>query len=164
MLSREELMSRLSYDRDSGVFIWTKVSPQKNWTLGKSPTCVSPNGYLLIRVQGKNYLAHRLAWLFVHGEWPTHHIDHKNRDKLDNRIGNLRECTQGQNQHNQVKRKQNKSGWKGVSWSKEKEKWKAQICLNKKNKSLGYFDDVKEAAEAYIFAALELHGEYAGFE
>lgn len=164
MLSREELMEFLKYDRATGVFVWIKTSPQKNWTLGKQAACLSNKGYVVIRIKGKTYLAHRLAWLFETGEWPADGIDHVNGIKTDNRLENLRECNQSQNLANRGKSSNNKSGWKGVSWVSSKAKWRSQICVRRQTLHLGYFDDVKEAAESYIFAALEHHGEYARLE
>jgi hypothetical protein len=87
--------------------------------------------------------------------------DHRNRNKLDNRRCNLRPATDSQNQHNASKRKDNTSGYKGVSWHKRAGKWHARICVNGKRISLGYYVDPKEAARAYNVAALKYHSEFA---
>jgi hypothetical protein len=89
------------------------------------------------------------------------HSDHQNRNKLDNRRGNLRSATDSQNQHNQGTRRNNTSGYKGVCWHKRDKKWQARICVNGKYIYLGYYDDSKEAALAYNEAALKYHGEFA---
>jgi hypothetical protein len=106
-------------------------------------------------------MAHRLAWLWVHGRWPGCEIDHINSDGLDNRIQNLREATHAQNQRNQSKRSDNTSGLKGVSWHKRGKKWKAQICHMGKWHALGLYDCSEEAHKAYVAAAHRFHGEFA---
>lgn len=88
-------------------------------------------------------------------------IDHINKNTLDNRKANLRVCTNSENQRNRGKPKNNKSGFKGVSFSKDTFKWRADIMLNKKQICLGYFSDLHEAARAYDSAALEIHGAFA---
>ena len=87
--------------------------------------------------------------------------DHINRNQLDNRRCNLRSVTQRENLHNQGKRSNNTSGYKGVTWAKHATKWRAQMQLNGKYKHIGYFDDKKEAARAYNKAAKKHHGEFA---
>lgn len=90
-------------------------------------------------------------------------VDHVSRVTLDNRRFNLRFASKGDNQHNQKKRKTNTSGFKGVSWDSVNNKWVAQIQINWKNKKLGRFDNIEDAAEAYRQAARQLHGEFASF-
>ena len=88
-------------------------------------------------------------------------IDHINGDPLDNRKQNLRVCTRQDNCYNSGKRKDNTSGYKGVSWHVREKKWRAQIKQNKKRFYLGYYSVKEEAARAYDEAAQKLHGEYA---
>lgn len=90
-------------------------------------------------------------------------IDHINNDSLDNRKENLRICTQSENLRNRSKMKRNKSGFKGVSWSKVRKKWIAQIALDNKSFNLGGFVNKKNAINAYKKAAIKFHGEYARF-
>jgi len=87
--------------------------------------------------------------------------DHKDGNGLDNRRGNIRACNGSGNQHNQPMRKNNSSGFKGVSWFKKTKQWMAKICLNRKQKYIGLYDNRIEAARAYDSAALELFGEFA---
>ena len=88
-------------------------------------------------------------------------IDHINNNPLDNRIINLRVCTQTQNQMNRQKRRRNTtSQYKGVCWLKQNKKWKAQICINNKRKHIGYYDTELEASIEYDKAAILHHGIY----
>lgn len=95
---------------------------------------------------------------------PKEWVDHVNRNKLDNRRCNLRMCTQSQNNYNQKRHSNNKSGYKGVSWNKQKNKWQSKIKVEKKLKYLGLFNDPEMAHKAYCEAAIKYHGEFARFE
>lgn len=87
--------------------------------------------------------------------------DHINGNRLDNRKCNLRTATVNQNQHNQRKHIDNRSGYKGVAWHKRRDKWIARIILNKKSRHLGYFSTAEAAHKAYRIAAKELYGDFA---
>ena len=147
----------LNYNPDTGVFTW-KVS-KRGVKFGAKAGTISSHGYVRIKVAGKILSSHRLAWYFIHNEFPNI-IDHINGVKDDNRIINLRSCTQAENMRNTGKQNNNTSGYKGVSWSNEKRKWRVQIYTNNKNKHLGYFDSAKEASEAYEAKTKELYGEF----
>jgi len=114
-------------------------------------------GYLQIYIDRRPYLAHRLAWLYVHGEWPgSGYIDHVNGNKLDNRLNNLREATNGQNMQNQVRpHKNNRSGYLGVSRSRDR--YVAQIRKNNKTYHLGVFDTPEDAHARYLHEKQRLH-------
>lgn len=88
-------------------------------------------------------------------------VDHINGNKLDNRCSNLRIVNTQQNQHNRAKLLNNTSGYKGVQWRKDRNKWVAVIRVNTRLITLGTFKDIKDAAQAYNDAALRYHGEYA---
>lgn len=116
------------------------------------------NGYACILIGRKITTLHRFLTNF---EGITDHI---NRNKLDNRICNLREATPSQNNYNQTKQKNNQSGYKGVSYDKYRKgprKWRAQGKLNGKNKKIGRFTTALEAAHAYDAFAKQHHGEFA---
>jgi len=87
--------------------------------------------------------------------------DHINHNTLDNRKQNLRVCTRAENQHNTKLRKNTSSKYKGVSWDKIHRKWKAQIQINEKRISIGYFKSEMQTAKAYNKRAKELFGEFA---
>lgn len=122
---------------------------------------INGEGYAQIKIDGRLYLAHRLAWRIMTGYWPENDIDHRNKDRRDNRFVNLREATGSQNLRNRGKPKNNTSGFKGVSWNSGRHAWLATIHDGAKNKNLGYFATRESAAKAYDRAALRYHGEFA---
>ena len=165
MINQKYLHEILKYDPDTGIFIWKNRSDVLPWWNskheGKIAGSIHVKGYRYILINKKSYKAHRLAWLFVYGEWPKDQIDHINMFKDDNRIKNLRIANNSQNQANTSKRKTNKSGFKGVSWSKRSEKWKSQITINNKVVGLGYFECPEIAHLVYSEHADKYRGEFA---
>lgn len=155
-LTPERVRELLDYDRDSGLFVWK--APNSNRTSAGNVAGTIRHGYVLIGVDGRQRLAHRLAWLLVTGEWPTADIDHINGNRSDNRIANLRQVTRSVNMENQRRpRGNNSSGFLGVGWDKEKRRWRAQIKVNGVNLILGRFRTPEEAHGAYIAAKRKLH-------
>ena len=146
-LTAEYLRSVLHYAQETGIFTW-KVSTARRVKVGDIAGCPNGRGYLLISVCSRLYPAHRLAWLYMYGEWPKDQLDHINRNRSDNRIANLREATSKQNNQNAGKRSDNTSGHPGVSWHKRKSKWRASIKHNYKHIYLGYFSILEEAIAA----------------
>lgn len=151
----------LSYDPDTGVFTWTARYRTSHVKIGDVAGHMTRKGYTRICAPGIGQtMAHRLAWFVTYGEWPRLQIDHINGVKTDNRIANLREATNAQNQQNVPVRKDSKTGVKGVTWSTERGAYMVQIHANKAKRFLGYFDSLDDAAAAYAAAANEMHGEY----
>ena len=146
-LTAEYLRSILNYDPVSGIFT-RKVRTSPRVKVGDIAGYSNGNGYLQISVQSRLYLAHRLAWLYMYGEWPEDQLDHVNRVRTDNRISNLREVTNKQNHQNKSKRSNNTSGYPGIYWNKQRSKWQAQIKHNQKSIHLGYFSILEEALSA----------------
>lgn len=100
-LDAETLKSRIAYDADTGAFTWTGNAPKRSPVRpGELAGWVAFNGYRYIGIGGVQFLAHRLAWLYVHGVWPTEQIDHIDGDRLNNRVANLREAANRQNSNN----------------------------------------------------------------
>ena len=93
---------------------------------------VASTGYIMVGVEGKTYLAHRLAWLYVHGYFPENVIDHINRTPLDNRLCNLREVAYQCNTRNSSVQENNTSGVRGVTWNKQKERWIVHLAIKRK--------------------------------
>lgn len=164
-LTAERLREELVYDPDTGLF---RRARDKGGGIKAGDRAGGKNGagYVFIRVDGVKYQAHRLAWLYVHGEWPPADVDHCNRVKSDNRIGNLRLATDQQNLMNVPKRITNTSGYKGVSFRNKKLKrpWRATIRLNGEQVELGWFATAEEAADVYRQAAIMHYGEFARTE
>ena len=146
-LTAGKLRELLHYDPETGIFT-RKVRTSPRVKAGDIAGSQGGGGYLLIRVCSRKYQAHRLAWLYVYGEWPEDQIDHINRDRADNRIANLREVTNKQNQQNASKRSDNTSGYPGVSWYKLDSKWAAKIRHNQKLIHLGCYNAIEEAVAA----------------
>jgi hypothetical protein len=164
MLSRDELMEFLEYDPSTGIFRWRR-SPSKNKAAGLLAGHKNGQGYREIEFRGKSYQAHRLAYIFIYGEWPSGEVDHINGTRDDNRIANLRNATKSQNQHNRKSwSRKTSSTYKGVTFHKATGKWAASIQVNKKRKHLGIFENQELAHVAYRDAALELHGVFARTE
>ena len=139
MTDMAELSKVLRYDPESGNFYW-----KNQWSRsGKLAGDPHNMGYWNIRVKGKAYLAHRLAWFFVYGKWPVNIIDHRDRNKRNNRIENLRDTNQSINQYNQKIRNNSASGYKGVTLHQGR--WK----VRRSGKYIGMFGTPEEAAAAY---------------
>jgi hypothetical protein len=159
-LTAERLRETLHYDPETGVFTQVKRTSHRV-KVGDVAGCVSDNrGYRKITVFSKKYYAHRLAWLYMTGEWAKE-IDHANLNKGDNRWSNLRAATRTQNNANSPMRVNNTSGYKGVYWSKQSLKWFARIHKNGKGKHLGFFDKKEDAARVYEKACYREFGEFA---
>ena len=140
-LTQDRLISLLRYDEERGLFFWRKSKGRARE--GAQAGAVDTYGYVVVRVDGILYKAHRLAWLYVHGRWPDGLLDHINRNKSDNRITNLREASQSENMHNANWK--SKSGVPGVRWRGERNRWVAQIRVGYVTHVLGSFKTKEEA-------------------
>ncbi len=146
ILTQSRLKELLTYDPDTGIFVWILRAGRGG--AGCIAGSVRPTGYRYIGIDRKNYRAHRLAWLYVYGKFPDNQIDHKNRKRDDNWIGNLRDVTTIENCKNQTMYKNNTSGIAGVRWHKGQKRWHAQIVVRQKNIYLGSFLGLDEAVDA----------------
>lgn len=153
------IKSQLNYDESTGKFTW-KVSNSNRIKVGESAGSLNSNGYITIRINGKLYFAHRLAWMIFHGYESIKEIDHIDGCRYNNKISNLRECTSAQNKWNQTLKSTNKSGVKGVCWNKRRNKWMARIGANGKEFFVGYFDSLSEAEVEILRYRKSLHGEF----
>ena len=148
-ITQEELQAVLDYDENTGIFTW-KVAAARSVKAGDEAGGINNTGYRRIRIEGKRYQAHRLAWLYMTGSFPINHIDHIYGNKLDNRIANLRDVPTRENQQNTKNHRNGKLV--GCSWNKQHKKWHAQIGINGKNKHLGYYETELDAHNAYMLA------------
>ena len=156
-LSADTLRALLNYDKGTGVFTWATDRPGQP-PAGSAAGFVDPKGYVRIRVNKRSYRAHRLAWLWVHGDWPSRQIDHVNGVKSDNSLSNLREASAGENKQNLRQAQSNsKSGILGVVWNEQTKRWRAFIRVEGKQKFLGGFLTAEEAKLAYLDAKAKYH-------
>lgn len=156
-LTVERLKEVLHYDLNTGLFIWLKSTNNKI-LIGSVAGGLDEKGYLRIKIDGKKYRAHRLAWFYVTGVWPIE-IDHKDLNKSNNKFNNLREATRSQNASNGKVRKHNRSGVRGVS--QRGNRFYVEIMSNKKRYRIGVYNTLEEAKEAYNKAAVKYHGEFS---
>ena len=155
-LTAERLRELFDYDRITGIF--RRKVERGGRLAGSIAGSRHKKGYLHIWLDGRQYKAHRLAWLYVYGKWPDGQIDHEDTVKDHNWIDNLRPATNAQNCANGSRRRNNTSGFKGVSRSGGK--WKAQIGKGG-NIYLGLYDTPEAAHAAYVEHARKLFGEFA---
>lgn len=147
MVTRERLIELLNYDPETGIFFWKK--PTASWLrCGDLAGSATKDGAVRIKIDGRLYLAHRLAWLYFYGDWPERCIDHINRDRSDNRISNLRLASRVENGQNSNVQKNNKSGVTGVYWRSDRHAWRAEITVNKKKIILGSYQNKCDAINA----------------
>jgi HNH endonuclease/AP2 domain len=160
-ITSERLRSMFSYDPETGRFTRIKAR-QGQAKLGDIAGSTEWTGYRGIKIQGKRYREHHLAWLYVHGYMPTGEIDHINGKPDDNRIANLRECNSTQNKWNRRVQTRAVTGKKGVGFDDRcVRKYYARIKLGDKYISLGHFLTAEDAAAAYETAARAAFGEFA---
>lgn len=145
----------LCYDEATGLLHW-KVS-RGRVRAGDLAGTSNGRGYIIVRVDGKIYPAHRIAWFLKTGEWPTGVIDHINRDGEDNRWENLRDVSQQENLFNKGMMESNTSGITGIRFREEYNKWYAFIGIDGKQKHLGSFETKELAEEAYLAAKEYYH-------
>jgi hypothetical protein len=158
-LTHSRLREYLTYDETSGRMTMNiKVGGRG---IGDEAGSHNAAGYRQVMIDRRVYLGHRLAWLYVHGEWPNGYIDHINGDKSDNRIANLRACSMSQNLANTRRPRHNTSGFKGVSWSRMCRKWQAHIMVQQKSVYLGLYLTKEDAHAAYLAAAEQKFGAFA---
>ncbi len=165
-LASRELESALSLDRarlllayniDTGVIIWRVRATHSRAPAGSKAGCLAKDGYLIIGIIGRLYLAHRIAWFLHYGRWPVDQVDHRNGVRDDNRIENLRECSNMENKQNGKLRIDNTSGYIGVSYNRSRGKFISQIKYGGSHFNLGYFDSPEKASAAYLKAKKRLH-------
>lgn len=154
MITSQRLRRLLKYTPETGIFTW-RVN-RCRVVSGDEAGRITAYGYLSIKIDQVDYAAHRLAWLYMTGEWPVHQIDHQDRVRLNNRWTNLRPATNKQNHENLSLTVRNTSGFPGVRWDAQREKWYAFITSNGKMRNLGRHLTQIDAVAARLAAEREL--------
>lgn len=139
-MDQTRLKELLTYDAATGLFTWNSTGKTAGW---------SDKKYRRIRLDGKLYLQHRLVWLYLHGAFPKDQLDHINRDGMDNRPANLRECNNQQNQTNRGSRKGSSSKYVGVYYHKTSGRWRAKLKRHGVYVVCRLFDTEEQARDAY---------------
>ncbi len=143
-ISLEQINSLLSYDPDTGVFVW-KVALSNRGPTGSIAGFKNVGGYRVIGIYGREYYAHRLAWFMSHGRWPASQIDHINGDRADNRLENLREASNRENGLNRKRlRRDNKTGATGVHFDRSRGQWLVTVGY----KFIGRYKTLDDAVSA----------------
>lgn len=151
MLTQEKLKEKIVYFPNTGKF--------HNAKTGREVGTADKRGYVKILVNGKSYRAHRLAWLYVHGNFPKNEIDHIDGDRSNNKLKNLRDVTRAVNCMNMPKTDRNTTGFKGVDYFKPAQLYRSRIVKDGKRLFLGYFKTPEEAYKAYCDAGNLHHGD-----
>jgi len=148
-------LERLSYDPETGVFVRRIAAGRHGcWRQGRPVGSPHSAGYLTTMIDGKNYFLHRLAFVMM-GIEPVGVVDHINGDPRDNRFANLRLTPQVTNTRNAKRPKSNTSGTVGVGWDPRRERWCAQIMVNRRRIHLGRYVNKEDALRARKAAELE---------
>lgn len=151
---QERLKEVYNYDPESGLFTFKiKRGPME---VGSLAGTVNKGGYIQMSFDGKLYVAHRLAWLYMTGSWPDGWVDHRDTIRTNNRFDNLRVVTPTVSNRNRNMNKRNTSGTTGISWNKKQSKWQAHICVDSKMINLGSFEYKEDA----IFARMTAEKKY----
>jgi hypothetical protein len=148
MLTAELLREIARYEPETGEFFRRIDAPRGAFKVGDRMGRTHPEGYRLIKIRGRDFKAHRLAWLYVHGEWPIDEIDHINGQRGDNRIANLRDVPKATNQQNQKAQRNTATGILGVT--RKGAGFQARLRFNNERHYVGYFKTLDEACAAYL--------------
>jgi hypothetical protein len=159
IISQELVKALFEYNPDTGIFI-RKLTTGSKAKAGSVAGILNDVGYLELSINSYRYRAHRIAWLYCFGEFPSGQLDHIDGNKSNNALDNLREATNKENAYNKSISVLNTTGYKGVSLDKRSGRYRAYITVNGKQKGLGYYSTAEQASEAYIIEAKKLHGEF----
>ena len=147
------------FDYKDGNLVW-KINRTNGIKAGDIAGSKQKSGYIRVSIKDRPHSVHRLIFLWHHGYLPKS-VDHKDRNRSNNKIENLRAATATQNQGNRSLNKTNTSGFRGVGWHKKYNKWCARISINGKLKNIGQFDSIEDARAAYQREAISHFGEFA---
>jgi hypothetical protein len=154
-VTQQQLKEVLHYDPETGIFRWrfSVANRIKPWDVAGYN---QGNGYLRVSINSKKQYLHRIAWLYMTGNWPDDEIDHIDGIRSNNSFLNLREVTSKQNKENQKLAKNSTSGYRGVCWSKKDKRWFGHVIHNNKKYLAGYFKNKEDAIQAVAAKRAEL--------
>lgn len=172
MIDQKRLKQILEYKPETGVFLWKerRVTHKavRAWNtrcagkeVGSIHGALSGRSYKRTSIEGRSYYLHRLAFLYMTGEWPPGEVDHADRDPANNAWSNLRCATRAQNSANKRGYRTSQSGVKGVYFVPRTGRWQSKIGVGGKSKHLGTFDSIDDAEAAYRAAAQSIYGQFA---
>jgi hypothetical protein len=154
-LTAQRLRELLHYDPETGLF--TRRIAHYGHPAGSAIGSTHNVGYVRLHVDGRSYLAHRLAWLYMTGEWPEQQVDHRDGDRANNRFENLRDVTRSVNFQNQRRARGNNKHSALLGAFKKRDRWESRIKVDGAYIRLGTFRTAEEAHTAYIEAKRRLH-------
>lgn len=160
MVSSKRLRQLVCYNPTTGVFV-RLISLSNRSTTGTPIGTVNSRGYVVIGIDGRTYLAHRLAWLYMTGSFPVRNIDHIDRNPANNKWHNLREVSQSKNLMNAAGWPRTSSGSRGVWFMEKTSKWTAYITKDRQRHHLGSFDKYDDAVAARRAAEIDMFEETA---
>lgn len=152
-LTFEEVSKRYRYNPDTGTIFSIKAR--------RNVGTIGGGGYIILIINQRQYKAHRIAWLLHYGEWPQDEIDHIDGNVGNNTLSNLRAVNRAKNAINRKLNKNNTSGYRGVSWYKKHQKWRALIAIDGKWVNLGYYKNLDEAIAVRKAKEQEIFGEFS---
>jgi hypothetical protein len=156
-LTQQQVKSLLRYDPETGEWNWLVFKKNRKTASTKAGSLIKKTGYVCICINGHLYQAHRLAWLYMTGYWPTNQVDHKDTNRSNNKWDNLRLASNSLNQANTKNYRNNTSGHKGIWFRNDCRKWYVKVG----RKYVGLFETYDDAVNAYQKTAAEKYGEYA---
>lgn len=159
VLTQEMLKAILTYDPVTGIF--TRCISRNGYVAGSVAGCIDGDGYVVISIGKRRFYAHRLAWLYVYGVLPVGDLDHRDLNRSNNPIANLREATRAQNMANTLKRANNRSGFKGVSFHRHSGLYRATLFVAGKQLCGKYHRTPQAAHAEYCEMAVKSYGEFA---
>ncbi len=164
-MTQKELKSKLHYNSETGIF--TRLKSYHSRFIGKPAGNLNSLGYTKIIINNKSYSAHRLAWLYEYGEFPSKEIDHIDHNRNNNSIHNLRVVSRTENNRNKTFQINNTSGIMGVRWHKLSKRWRAEIKVDGKKIQLGAFKNIEDAIVCRKNGAIKYgfhsnHGQQGG--
>lgn len=158
--TQAELRQLLNYNPSTGKLTWRpregKWSSRWNKRYAGAEAGTLNDGYIVLKIYDRNFLAHRVIWAMIHDCWPEC-IDHKDGNRANNRLRNLRAVSRKINQRNQGMHRSNTSGITGVYWYAPTRKWLASIRADGQQMHLGFFEVKEDAALARREAERRLH-------